>query len=600
MPVVRRQREISQAPIPGVRKTAAETALSRGAGVEQAKMGLGAAIADFGETVARVGIAKFAQLKQAEREKADQVAALAISNYWSKFDEDYFRDPATGALKREGKNALGIPEEFEEAFTKAKGIADAMATTDEQKMEAERIAGRAYQNGYATARRHTFGQMQAYGKGELNAKVKNSGNAAIVNAHDPARVAMEISEGEFAIRHTAPQYGAGAEEIEEMVGAFKSNTMAGVITTLITDGNDLEARVYFEEHDQEITEGAVRNQIGEKVKRATTKAKGARAAGEIWKGLAPDAADDISPISIDKMEAAAREKWGDDQDALDATIDALRSRMAGVQAGRNQRLDAQSDAVWGSIRKGARLEDLERSPAFVNSSGKEQQRVAEYFRREREHTAALRASEESRAASADSRAYTAAQRKEQQLEDATWEAFHGYNDPAVLRSFSEADLLRALPELGIAHVNRLIAKQAAIKQSDAAYRAAVIDADTFKDVGYAAGMTWLFNPRSDWSPTQLALSGRLQEEVESEIGKAQVKAGGYLSREDKKAIAHTVLDAQALKPGYVPAWMGGGTTVRIVDVPADHRARITRSLQMAGQPVTPQAIIDAYMRSQPK
>jgi len=596
MPVVRRQREISQAPIPGVRKTAAETAISKGAGVEQAKMGLGGAIADFGETVARVGIAKFAQLKQIEREKANQTAANAISNYWSKFEEDYFRDPTTGALLRQGKDALGIPEDYEEAFTKAKGIADAMATTDEQKLEADRISGRAYQNGYATARRHTFGQMQEYGKGELNAKVKNSGNAAIVNAHDPARVAMEISEGEFAIRNTAGQFGAGEKEIEEMVSVFKSNTMAGVITTLITDGNDLEAKVYFEEHEQDITEGAVRNQIGEKVKRATTDALGERAAADIWKQLAPDPNDDTSPISLDRMEAAAREKWGDNTLALKATIDALRARKQGVNDGRRERLEATNSEIWGAVFKGANLEQLKRTPAFVNAPGDVQQRVGEYFRREAEHREALAASRESRAAASESRAYTAAARAQQKLEDEGWEAFHGYNDPAVLRTYTEADILKALPELGRDHVNRLLAKQAEIKRSDAAFRAAVIDADIFKEVAASAGLTFITKPRGDWSAAQGTLAGQLQGEVEREIGAAQVKAGGYLSRDDKRAIAHTILDAQALKPGYLPAWMGGGTTVRISDVPDDEKKRIIWNLQMAGLPVTPQTILDTYQR----
>jgi hypothetical protein len=76
MPVVRREREISTAPLPGVRKTAALTAISEGAGVESAKANIGGSIAGLGSTVARMGVGAFAKIQQDARDRADSVAVL--------------------------------------------------------------------------------------------------------------------------------------------------------------------------------------------------------------------------------------------------------------------------------------------------------------------------------------------------------------------------------------------------------------------------------------------------------------------------------------------------------------------------------------------
>lgn len=605
MPIVRRQREISQAPIPGVRKTAAETALSRGAGVAAAEAGKWDTVAGLGEVGLRIGVAQFAKLKQEERDKADEVAALGFSNQYAKFEADYFRHEQTGRLKLEGKDALGVPEEFEESFQKFSGNVEAGAVTERQKSAVQAIKARYYQSGYATARRHTFEQMQAYGRSELANKIANGHDAAIVNASDPGRVAMEMAEVVFAIKTTGSKLGLGPEAIEKQVGEFQSKTIDGVVTRLLVNGHDREAKAYFDFAKEQglVTDGDVLAKLEDRVTLKTTKAAGERAAAEIWEKLAPNPNDDTSPISLDRMEAAARAKWGDDSSGrLDATIDALRSRKQGVNDGRRERLGALNDQVWGAVFKGATLDDLERMTEFVSAPGEFQQKVGEYFRREGEHKEALAASRESRGAAAESRAYTAAARKEKQLEDDSWGAYEDYNTPTRLREMSRGEIKALLPELGRENTTRLLERQQVIQKSDAAYRAAVVDADTFNEVAEGAGLTFIYKPPSTWSKTQKSLAGRLREEVESEIGKQQEKLGGFLSREDKKAIAHQVLDAQAVRTGSW--WFQSDRTMRIVDVPAPDRARIEQTwkiedarLTAAGKPVpkrTHQDIVDAY------
>jgi hypothetical protein len=597
MPVVRSQREVSQAPIPGVRKSAAETPLSRGAGLAGAEANRAGAIAGVGDVLSRIGVTKYAEIQQQERDKADQIAAISMSNAFAKFDADYFTHEQTGALKRQGKDALGVPEDFEEKFTKAAGAIEATAVTERQKAQYQQLKARYYQSGYTDARRHTFNAMQTYGRGELAAKIENAHDAAVIHATDPARVAMEMSEAIYAIKEVGPKLGLGPEAIEKQVGAFQSKTIDGVVTRLFVAGQDRKAKAYFDDAKEKglITDGDVLAKLEAKVQAATTDANGERAAAEIWAKLAPGPNDDTSPISLDKMETAAREKWGDDTDSLKATINALRSRKQGVNDGRKERQDAQNGAIWGAVFQGADLGDVKRLPAFVNAPGDVQQRIGEYFRREGEHREALAASREGRAAAAESRAYTAAARKEQELENSNWAAYHNYADPDVLRSFSREDLLSALPVLGRDHVNRLIEKQDQIKKSDTVYRAAVIDRDLFNEVADSVGLKYAYKPPSELSPKQRTEIGRLRAAVEDEIGKRQVKAGGYVSREERKDIAKAVLDAHAISGAGFWPW-SATPVLRISDVPEADKQLIEQALRLNGTPWGPQDVINAYMR----
>jgi hypothetical protein len=601
MPVVRSQREVSQAPIPGVRKSAAETPLSRGAGLEQAKANRAGAIAGVGDVLSRIGVAKYAEIQQQERDKADQIAAISMSNAFAKFDADYFTHEQTGALKRQGKDALGVPEDFEEKFTKAAGAIEATAVTERQKTQYQQLKARYYQSGYTDARRHTFNAMQKYGRDELESKIANAHDAAVIHATDPDRVAMEMSEAIYAIKELGPKLGLGPEAIEKQVGVFQSKTIDGVVTRLFVNGRDREAKAYFDDAKEKglITDGDLLAKLEAKVQVATTDANGERAAAEIWTKLAPGPNDDTSPISLDKMETAAREKWTDkegriDKGSFDATVNALRSRKQGVNDGRRERQDAQDGAIWGSIFKGATLNDLKRTPAFVNAPGDVQHKVGEYFRREAEHREALAASREGRAAARESRAYTAEARKEQQLELDNWsEMWTIANDPEKLRAMSPEALMAKLPELGHAHVGRLLQEQAKIKKDDETYRSVVVDTDMFKEVAAGAGLGYVYQ-KGPLSKTQKATLGAMLGAVKGEIARQQGKAGRRLDFDETKAITQSVLDAKAMAPGgWASLWQE--EAVRYSDIPEADRQGIEAEMKRRGDEWSAQKTIDAYM-----
>src|SRR5262245_1289091 len=102
-------RTISRAGLPGARRTAAETATSQGAGLEQAKQETGRAISQLGDTVTRIGTQLYSEIRDKERKRADEVALLNASNQLDAFELG-LNDPNGGAYHTRGKASFDLPE----------------------------------------------------------------------------------------------------------------------------------------------------------------------------------------------------------------------------------------------------------------------------------------------------------------------------------------------------------------------------------------------------------------------------------------------------------------------------------------------------------
>lgn len=543
MPVVRREREIRQEPLPGVRKTAAETPLSTGVGVEQSRANVGDAMARTGVVATGIGVRLFSEIQQQERDKADQVAALSFDNKFAAWETSRLYG-ADGALSKRGKDALDLPETMSEEFAKVSGEIEATAGNERQRLIFQKIKSQRQQGLDLTVQRHTMQEMQTYGRDELNATVVNAQNEAVAKALSPNEAQEALTRGVDAIKVMGPKLGMGPEMVAKQVSALQSQTLDGVVTRLLANGYDQKAKIYFEEHKALITDAGVLAQLEEKVRQGTTDANGERAAAKIWDTLGP--ANDNDPISLDAMEKAARAEFPDDVHSARATIQALRSRKQGVDESRRERNNAQDSAIWGAVYEGRSLSEIRRLPAFINSDGQTRTRVADYFETEAARAESRASARESRAAAAETRAQGATFRKERELELNGWSTYLEMSDPAKLRTMTRGDILKKLPELGEAHVNRLLNDQEKLVKDDATFRAAVIDRDLFNSVMSEAGVPGVYESPAQRGKTVSANLGKLQATIEDEIARKQVAAGRRLSRDETEVIAKAVVDRKVM------------------------------------------------------
>lgn len=259
MPTVQRygQRRVGTAALPGVRRTAAETALSTGAGVERERGRTAQAFSSLAGQVADVAIDTRGQLIEQETRRADEVALLDAENRISTWEQQRLYDPEAGAFAQRGKNAMGLPETIAQEYSDLTGEVEASLGTDRQREAFAKLRQRRGLDLDLSIRRHVFTQMQAYEGEELNAAISTSKDAAIANALDPRRVGEELTRAVTAIKTHGPRVGMGPEQIEKQIGDVRTAVHVGVIDRLLATDNIRTAQVYFEEAKEQISGDAL-------------------------------------------------------------------------------------------------------------------------------------------------------------------------------------------------------------------------------------------------------------------------------------------------------------------------------------------------------
>jgi hypothetical protein len=246
--------------LPGVRKQSAETNLSEGVGLEQARANKFESLARVGETISGVARETYRQarlVQKQEKDRADEIALLDAQNQLDAWEHPRLYDPETGALNTRGKNAMGLPEAVGKEYEDVTGkIAEGLGN-DRQRFMFARLK---QQRGAAldlNLQRHVSQEIQRYEGQELQATVSNATGNAIANASDPRRVGMELGRAIEAINTHAPRLGLGPEQIAEQISAVQTKTHEGVIEQLLAEDQTKTAQVYFEETKSQITGPAV-------------------------------------------------------------------------------------------------------------------------------------------------------------------------------------------------------------------------------------------------------------------------------------------------------------------------------------------------------
>jgi hypothetical protein len=276
-------RKVATAALPGVRKTAAETPTSEGAGLAQAKAGTADALGRLGGTVAAVGIEGYRQsqaVKLDEQRKAEDVLLLARSNQIDSFVTRRLYTPKTGALALEGEATLGLSETVGQEYDTFVGDLGKGLSTERQRQAFARLTSDRRQRLDLTLEQHTFASMRTFTANELQSKINNMVDEAQRYATDPNRVGVALGEAVDAIKTFGPTLGLGPEQVKEQVGAVTSKTHVGVIEQLLAQDKSKAAHIYFEETKGQIHADAFAR-IEKALAEGSTRAEGQKAADAI-------------------------------------------------------------------------------------------------------------------------------------------------------------------------------------------------------------------------------------------------------------------------------------------------------------------------------
>lgn len=527
-------RKVATEPLPDVRRTAAETNLSTGVGVEQAKIEGARAIGQSGQ--AALGLSQqFTQVALEERQKAILADNFANDNKLALWTNK----AQTAAFEVQGKDAMPLPETVGGAYEK---YADTIAAGIKTKEGREVFAKQRAQRGTdldLQLRRHVSQEMQTYYQEELKGVVANGTNEAISLAYSPDLVDKKLVEIISALKVGGPKLvGMGPEALKTAIGAATTAVHVGVITRLLAEGEDRKADAYFQHNKAAITSGDELAKIETKLEVGTTEGLGLRTAEDLWAKHGPKATDDKAPINLDVMETEARATFKDNPKALKSTIANLRERASGVQAGRQDRKEAIQGDLWGLVAQGATLKDILRSDAYLSAPGALQTQVKEHVLQEAQQAA-------DRGYMLGQRGFAEAQRQEQEKENAGWAMLWHYDTPGILSQMTDNQVLALTPSIGRDHVNRLMEKKRALLKSDETVRLATIDDEDFKATAFQAGLK-AYATGADVTDDDKAGLGRLRQVVETQINREQVATGKTLPRERRLAIMQAAVDQKVM------------------------------------------------------
>lgn len=580
MPVVRAQRQIDTAPIPGVRRTAAETNLSTGVGVEAArgqtettkalaegqKFG---AIADFAATGARIAGSAYGQMVEQERQRADSVALLEADNKLSAWESQRLYDPQNGALTVKGKDAMPLPEQVGEEYGKVTGEIEKGLSTDRQRMAFAKLKANRGQSLDMTLRRHVFGEMQHYEAAELKASVDNSINAAVSNAMDPRRVGIELDSAVQNIKTHAPNLGLGPEQIAQQIEGVTTATHVGVIERLLATDQTKAAGVYFDE-----TKGQIKGDALARIEKALS-------VGNTRKE-SQQKTDEILAAGGTLTEQRDKAKSIDDPEVRDQVTQRLEHEAAVSDHAQRMQSEATLKGVYDTIDRTHSLDAIDPT-TWSQMTGGERSGVRSYS----EHLA------------------------KGTKPDTDLPTFYGLlqkagEDP---EAFAKENLLKYKGTLDEGDFKHLAGLQLSIRNGDRNKTEKDLGSfRTHKELVDDTLTLYGIDPKAKYDTPQGKANAQLLRMLDVRMQAFGEMTGKKPTNDDIQRTLDSLLSKSEKTPG---SWWGlvpfskakfGETDKRLIDltiadVPDTERAQITAALTKRGRPVSDATILDLYLES---
>lgn len=523
------ERQVKTAPIANVRRQAAETPASMGAGVGQA-------IAETGATLARAGTRAYLEIQLREREHASQVAHIGAMKQLTDWQLKRLHGPEGVLATRKGLTAQGLPEELETEFDQVADQIEGGLATEEQRARFQQAREGVRENVLLNAHKHAERELTEYDKTEFAGFVLNQKNLAAAQADDPVAVNQAIAAAVGRTQEYGSRNGAAPEAIAAQVASTRNDMWSAAITQALAGGNDQLARRYYEgAKDAGQLSGDALTRMTDAVKRGAADLAGERAAGEIWTEHGPKGADEA--VDIARLSNLARERFQDDPNALKATLQALDRRKAEVEDSRRQQREATAGTLWRAVLDGRSIADIKRMPEYLTGRDEDVVRVVDYLKGEQQRR-------EDRAYMVEGRELAKRDREEKAREDAGWYMRYQYDRPERLLAMTEDQILALMPDLGQRNATELLERRRQYQRDAELVRQATVDRTLFNQLAIDRGIDVNKVGKSEEEKNAV---GNAMGEVQAAIARAQTSKGkSKLTYDETREVMESVLDRQVM------------------------------------------------------
>jgi hypothetical protein len=231
--------------------------------------------AQFGNAVAQAG----QQLYAAEQHKQDQIRLLDADRQAGDLENQLIYDPKTGALNVRGKESFGLVDTVGKQWDDATGKIRAGLSNDRQRLAFDQYNVAKRRSIMDRVNQHIAKETYRVDGEALEGKVENETNAAIADGR-PERINQALASVTQAYADYGQRYGMSPEQTKAATDKAVSRIHVGAIDRMLKDGNDIQAKVYFEHVSPQIL-GEHLGQIEGALKEGTLRGESQRIADSI-------------------------------------------------------------------------------------------------------------------------------------------------------------------------------------------------------------------------------------------------------------------------------------------------------------------------------
>lgn len=248
MPTVRTyQRQITSERAPGVRRQEYAIPHLQTPAPAVPQTGGPEGMARFGETAATIGERLYAD----EQRKQDQIRLLDADRQAGELENNLMYDPKTGALNVRGKDALGLIDTVGKQWDDATGKIRQGLSNDRQRMAFDEHAIAKRTRIMDRLNEHIAKETYRVDGEALEGKVENETEAAIADGR-PERITQALDSVGQAYADYGERYGIPAEQTKAATATAVSRIHVGVMHRMLDNGNDIQAKVYYEHVEGEV------------------------------------------------------------------------------------------------------------------------------------------------------------------------------------------------------------------------------------------------------------------------------------------------------------------------------------------------------------
>jgi hypothetical protein len=192
-------------------------------------------------------------VRERAKAEADQTAVLDKVNAHTAAMNDVLWHPDSGAMYQKGESSFGQPERVAKEFDKLTNDLQDELTDPQQKEKFRQIMARQSVETHATVLRHVGQQTEVYKQQTYDDTVANLHTSALNNVGQPDEQ-EKIAQALALSAHTRvlQMPGASKETIDRVNAADTSNLHADVTSNLLTAGDYMRAKSYFEANKADI------------------------------------------------------------------------------------------------------------------------------------------------------------------------------------------------------------------------------------------------------------------------------------------------------------------------------------------------------------